>query len=158
MIPDTLRAIDDAYGYLRDHLPQDSLVILIADHSQIAVSPLPICEREDLWNTLLHEPSIESRAAAFFVKPDQKELFEELFHKYYGSHFILYKAEEVLGMNLFGFGEEHPRLREFLGDYLALAIDNYNFQFRNSGFVMKGQHAGFLAEETLVPLIIYAKK
>jgi hypothetical protein len=45
-----------------------------------------------------------------------------------------------------------------LGDYIAIATDHYILSAQNTGFVMKGQHAGLLAEEMLVPLIIYSKK
>jgi predicted AlkP superfamily pyrophosphatase or phosphodiesterase len=158
LIRKTVSDIDEAYHFLTENLPKDTIAIVIADHSQIGVLPINLFEYKDVIDTFAHEPSIESRAAAFFIKKGKESEFEDLFTKHFGRYFILYKPEEVLGMNLFGFGEEHPRLRGFLGDYLAIAIDNYHFRFRNESFVMKGQHAGFLAEETLVPLIVHEKR
>ena len=158
LVKTTLAEIDNSYGYLTGNLPDDTIIILIADHSQVGVLPIDLSEYPDFTSTFLHWPSIESRATAFFIKGDQKPIFESLFVKYFGKHFILYRTEEVLGMHLFGYGAEHPRLREFLGDYLAVAIDEYHFRFRSDTFVMKGQHAGLLAEESLVPLIIHEKK
>jgi len=158
LIKATLGDIDEAYRYLIDNIPEDTIIILLADHSQVAVLPINLWEYPDLTDTFVHLPSIESRAAAFFIKNDMKVAFESLFTKYFGKYFILYRTEEVLAMNLFGYGEEHPLLREFLGDYLAIAIEEYHFRFKKDSFVMKGQHAGFLMEETLVPLIIHDKK
>lgn len=153
-----LESVDAGYANLIEKLPSSSLVVLIADHGQIAVEPIPLRDYTDLFDTFLHEPSVESRATAFFIKPDRKKDFEKLFNLYFRDKYALYKTEDLLKMQLFGEGTEHPRLKEFLGDYMALAIDKYYFQMRSDGFVMKGQHAGLLAEETFVPLIINEKK
>jgi len=60
-------------------------------------------------------------------------------------------------MNLFGYTSEHPRFREFLGDYMAIAISDMYFVFFQTDFFMKGQHAGLTSEEMLVPLVVFSK-
>lgn len=153
-----LSAIDSGYAYLKNHISADSVIIVIADHGQVAVTPLPIRDYPDLWETFVHAPSVESRATAFFIIPGQESKFESLFRQYFGKHYVLYKTDDVLSMNLLGYGNPHPKLKEFLGDYMGIAIDHHYFKLNSDSFVMKGQHAGLLAEETLVPLIIYEKK
>lgn len=155
---DVLKLIDGGYLYLKENLPDNSIVFVIADHGQVAVSPIEIREYKDLWDTFSVAPSIESRATAFFIKPDRKTEFESLFLEYFRDKYVLYKSEDVLKMNLFGFGKKHPKIDEFIGDYLGIAIDNYYFKLNSGPFTMKGQHAGLLAEETVVPLIIFEKK
>jgi len=155
---DVLELIDNGYVFLKENLPKDSIVFVIADHSQVSVSPIKIREYKDLWDTFAKSPSIESRATAFFIKPDRKTEFESLFREYFRDKYVLYKTEDILKLNLFGFGNKHPKTDEFLGDYMGIAIDNYYFKLNEDPFTMKGQHAGLLAEETIVPLIIFEKK
>jgi len=153
-----LQLVDSGYKNLKDNLPDDTLVILIADHGQVGVLPIEIRDYEDLWDTFAKMPSLESRATAFFIKPERKVEFERLFLEYFRDKYVLYRTEDALAMDLFGYGTKHPKTEEFLGDYLALAIDSYYFKLNQSTFTMKGQHAGLLAEETLIPLIIHSKK
>ncbi|HRX92385.1 MAG TPA: alkaline phosphatase family protein, partial [Candidatus Izemoplasmatales bacterium] len=155
---DTLALVDEGYAYLKQNIPPDSIVIVIADHGQVDVKPIKLYEYDKLWNTLSQLPSIESRAATFWVKDGKKKEFENEFLTNFRDKYILYKTEEVLAMNLFGYGEMHPRFRNFLGDYMAIAIDDAYFVFHPTDFYMKGQHAGLTAEEMQVPLIIYGKQ
>lgn len=162
--PDSLEArnmlstIEKGYSYLKETLEDDTIVVLIADHGQVDVCPIELRRYLDLWDTLKHEPSIESRAAAFFVKEDCHDEFVRLFNHYFRNYFLLLKKEEALQMNLFGYGKKHPKLDEFLGDYLAIAIDHYYFKMAEGNSFMKGQHAGILEEEMMVPLIVHRKK
>jgi len=153
-----LDSINKGYEYLKDKIDEDTMIILIADHGQIDVLPIEFRKYTDLWNTFVHEPSVESRATAFFIKENKKDEFERLFNNYFREYFVLYKTEEVIKMNLFGVGKEHPKFREFLGDYFAIATDNYYFKMDKSNFRMKGQHSGLLSEEMIVPLIMFSKK
>ncbi|MGE0003117.1 MAG: alkaline phosphatase family protein [Candidatus Izemoplasmatales bacterium] len=153
-----LAEIDKAYKFLVDHVADDTLIVLLADHGQVDVCPIELRRYPDLWETFRHEPSVESRAAAFFIQEEKKEKFVELFNKYFRQYFILLPREEVLQMNLFGYGVKHPRLDEFLGDYMAIAIDHYYFKMSTDSFFMKGQHAGLLEGEMMVPLIVHSKK
>lgn len=153
-----LRTIEQGYVYLKEHLDEDTLIILIADHGQVDVCPIELRRYSELWETFAHEPSIESRATAFFIKEGKKEKFESIFQHYFKDYFMLLKSEDVLSMNLFGYGNEHPKTKEFIGDYMAIAIDHYYFKNAEGTYFMKGQHAGLLEEEMMVPLIIHSKK
>lgn len=153
-----MKELDQTYQTLIESLHEDTLTIVIADHGQVAVEPIELRNYPDIWELMLHEPSIESRATAFFIKPGCHQKFEEVFHQHFRHQYVLYPTEAVREMELFGEGPAHPRIADFLGDYLAVAIDHYYFKLHDRGFVMKGQHAGLLAEESLVPLIIHLKK
>ncbi|MDY0373465.1 MAG: alkaline phosphatase family protein [Candidatus Izemoplasmatales bacterium] len=153
-----MKELDQTYQTLIQALPEESVVVVIADHGQVAVEPIALRDYPDLWDLFLHEPSIESRATAFFIKPGCHEQFETTFNQYFRDRYILYPSRVVREIELFGEGPAHPRIDEFLGDYLAIAIDHSYFKLHDRGFVMKGQHAGLLAEESLVPLIIHSKR
>lgn len=153
-VHDMVRSIDEGYARLKDEAGDDTVFIVIADHGQVDVKTIELREHQELWDMLRHEPSIESRATAFFIKDGKKKAFERLFRKKFGKHFRLHTRDELLDMKLFGPGEKHPKLDEFLGDYMALATDRYIFKSQSGDFTMKGQHAGLLADEMLVPLII----
>ncbi|MDD3123156.1 MAG: alkaline phosphatase family protein [Candidatus Izemoplasmatales bacterium] len=153
-----LESIDKGYHYLTESIEDDTIIILIADHGQVEVCPIELRKYPKLWDTFIHEPSIESRATAFFIKPDRKAEFEEKFNHYFREYYMLLTKEEVLKMDLFGYGKKHPRIDEFLGDYLAIAIGHFYFRLSTDKLIMRGQHAGLLKEEMQVPLIIHTKK
>lgn len=153
-----LSSVDEGYLYLKNTLDEDTLIVLLADHGQVEVCPIELRKYPSIWSTFVHEPSIESRATAFFIKPDKHQEFEKEFNTYFREYFILLKKAEVLSMNLFGTGEKHPRIDEFLGDYMAIAIDHFYFKSFEGNMIMRGQHAGLLKDEMMVPLIVHTKK
>ncbi len=150
--------INESVKYLIDELDDDTLVIITADHGQIDIEELELWNYEDIINTFKHNPSIEARATAFFIKDDQEEAFVNAFNKHFSEYFILYKSEDFLNTKILGDAEEHYKVKEFLGDYFAIAIDKYAFKLSNSKRVFKAQHAGLTKDEMLIPLIIFSPK
>jgi len=153
-----LELVEEGYRHLIEHAGDDTLILVIADHGQVDVRPLPLWSDKELWDTFRHAPSVESRATAFFVKEAEKKTFERRFRDLFRTSYVLIPAEEVLQTGLFGPAKPHPRFWEFLGDYLAIAVDDAYFQLMNFPVAMKGQHAGLVKEEMLVPLIVHAPK
>lgn len=156
-VKDMLASVNKGYEYLKHNLDDDSIIIMIADHSQVDVLPINIKEHPEIWSCLLRNPSIESRASTFFIKEGYQKQFVEAFNRYYGKYFVLYTRDQVLNMGLFGKGIEHESIKDVIGDYLAIAVDSYYFKLFDDNFVMKGQHAGLLYEESMVPLICNKK-
>lgn len=153
-----IKEVNTAYKNFVQSIDDDTLVITIADHGQVDVEIIDLYKYQDVIDTLVRMPANESRATVFYVKPDCRDKFEELFTQYFREYFNLYSAQQLIDMNLFGYGIPHPKATEFLGDYVAIAIDHYIFNSIKEGFRMKGQHAGLLTEEMLVPLLIATKK
>jgi predicted AlkP superfamily pyrophosphatase or phosphodiesterase len=149
--------INKTYERLIASLNRDSLVIVIADHGLVDVEEIDLLSDLELMNCLRRKPSIEPRACNFFLRKEKKEEFLSLFSKKYGDKFLLFSKEELYQEGLFGFGNKHPLLDDFIGDYFAIAVSQYMFNM--SGVPsFKAHHAGLTKDEMIVPLIIHEKK
>lgn len=153
-----LNDINNDIQYLMESLDDDTLVIVTADHGQLDIEEIGLWTYEKITETFTHNPSIEARATAFFIKEDMQEQFVEEFSKNFKDYFILYKSEDFIKTKILGDETMHKRAREFLGDYFAVAIDKYSFKLTNSKRVFKAQHAGLTKDEMLIPLIIISPK
>ena len=75
---------------------------------------------------------------------------------------MLLTREEALKLNLFGFGDKHPRLDEFLGDFVAVSISDSIIRLQTylteGKVVKKSTHCGLTEDEMLVPVICIDKK
>jgi predicted AlkP superfamily pyrophosphatase or phosphodiesterase len=142
---------------LIEEIPEDTLVICIADHGLTEIKEIPLYEYNDIMDLLVRNPSIEPRATSFFVKDGQHEIFKENFNKHFNEKFKLYTKQEILDSKLFGIGVPHPKVNEFIGDFFSISISEYMFIFNESkGYI--GHHAGLSEDEMIVPLIMYSKK
>ncbi len=155
--------INSAVADLAEHV-KDTLIIVTADHGQVNGTNELITNYPDINNCLLVSPAIEPRAVSFRLKPDiDRCQFETAFKKHFGKDFILMNHEEIISSGLFGnkvirldseVPAEHPRFREFIGDYIAVSTGIRSI-FRTPEEIRKfiGIHAGLLEKEMLVPFI-----
>lgn len=136
---------------------KDSVIIISADHGAVDVEEKIINEHPDLCDTLRLPPTIETRIISFFVKEGQNREFERLFKQYYGKEFVLFEKQEFLKAHILGYGEPHPMVEGFLGDYIAIATGKLSLNY-DSGLrelkLFKATHAGYSKEEMTVPLIV----
>lgn len=131
----------------------DTIIFVVADHGHINVENILLEKYPDIENCLLRTTSIEPRAVNFFIKANKKEVFAELFNKYFSSFFDLYTKEDVIDSKLFGDGKENKIFRDALGDFLAIAKSNKTL-IHTGSILLKSQHAGYTDDEILVPLIM----
>ena len=151
-----LQDIDTNLQYLYDNINKDdTAVFVIADHSQINAKWFCLSDYPDLQVLLKHPHSIESRCASFMVKDGKKEEFKNLFKKHFKDHFLLMDHEEFLNSGLLGTGTPHPRTDGFVGDFVAIATDEYCIGETPEDAEMIGIHAGLTKEEMEVPLIAF---
>lgn len=151
-----LRQIERETKEMALQLPEDTALIITADHSQIDIKPKDISKEKDLISCFRHEPSLEPRTMTFYIWNDKRKQFEDIFHRLFDGKYHLYTKEEVINGHFFGTGKEHKRFKEFIGDYLAVAEDDTQIVYRTS-MNKKGDHAGRLKEEAMIPLILYMK-
>jgi len=153
-----IQEINNDFKYLVEKLDDDTLVIVTADHGQIDIEEIELWKYKSIIDTFAHNPSVEARATAFFIKEGMEEQFVEEFNKSFRDSFILYKSEAFLKSKYLGNSDEHIKMREFLGDYFSIAIDKYSFKLINSKKGFLAQHAGLTKDEMLIPLIVFSPK
>lgn len=146
ILKNTMTALDSRTG-----------LMIIADHGHINVRSKYLIDYPDLLDCLSVLPAFETRTVNFFVKFDKKEIFNKLFHSYFGDSFYLFSKDEVLQHHLFGKGKEHMYFRDMIGDYIACAFDDIQLLYDRE-YELKGHHAGMTKEEIEIPLILYNKK
>lgn len=133
---------------------KNSLVIVTADHGQIDCVNEYLEDYSILTDMLKLPPSIEPRAVNFFVYEDKIKEFKTEFNKIFGDSFRLMTKEEVFSENLLGYGIAHPKTKDFIGDYLAVATSNVILNIQRSNYVEAiGGHAGLTEKEMTVPFI-----
>lgn len=132
---------------------KDTIIFVIADHGHKNVINIHLEDYPEIADCLLRNTSIETRAVNFFIKPEKKTKFINLFNQHFSNDFDLYDKEEIITSKLFGDGEENEIIKDTLGDYLAIAKTDKCILY-NGNEEHKGQHAGYTNEEIFIPLII----
>ena len=140
----------------------NTLVIFSADHGHKDIgNTISILEDNEIQDCLIMPPGFESRMVNFFVKSDKIIEFEEIFESKFKNKFKLYSKEELLKSRLFGYGIQHKKIDDFIGDYVAIAtsdtrilIENYLSVDRKNRDEKKSTHCGLTREEMEVPLIV----
>jgi len=138
---------------------EDTLVIVSADHGHKDIEKeYNVLDIEEIQDCIIMPASLESRAVTFWVKEDKKEKFENYFKENLSEEFILYTKEEFLNKNLLGFGTKHPKIDDFIGNYIAISIGSSILKLGSNICEEKkakmSTHCGFTPEEMEVPLII----
>lgn len=147
---------------LEEKLSDDTILIISADHGHKNIEKsYSLLEYPEIMECLYMPISLESRAVGFWVKEDMKKEFEERFNSICGEDFWLMTTEEFLNKHFLGYGEKHPKIDEFLGNYVALSTSNSIIiveTFLAEGKpVKKSTHCGLTKEEMEVPVIVIKK-
>lgn len=156
-VGDIIRGLNHDYEQLIEHVTDDTLVILIADHGLVDVTEVPLFMYKDVTELFRQKPSLEPRVTTFFIQEGMNELFEQRFNKHFSNDFKLYKTEDFLETKLFGEGPMHPNIHQCFGEYISIATNTKMFSL-HEGKAYKAHHAGMSAEEMIVPLVLYSKK
>lgn len=146
-----------------EKLDEDTIVIISADHGHKNIEKVyTMLDYPEIQECLILPPSLESRTVAFWVKEDMKNQFEERFNSVFGEEFLLMAKEEFLQKNLLGFGKKHPKIDDFIGNYIAMSTSSSIIRietFLAEGKpVKKSTHCGLTKEEMEVPVIVIKNK
>ena len=159
---DMIKMAEKQIQEMCNKLLDDTIVIISADHGHKDINKVySILDYPEIQDCLIMPPSLESRAIAFWVKEDKKEEFEKLFNNEFSNEFILLNKNQILDMNLFGYGEKHKKIDDFIGNYMALSISDAIIRLEtylvDGKPVKKSTHCGLTKEEMEVPLIVIEK-
>lgn len=144
------------------NLTEDTVVIISADHGHKDINKAySILDYPEIQKCLISLPSLESRVVTFWVKEDMKEEFVKNFNKNFENDFWLMTKEEFLEKNMLGFGKKHPKIDDFIGNYIALSISDSIIKLETylteGKKIKKSTHCGLTKEEMEVPVIIIKK-
>ena len=150
------KQIEKLYEKLKE---TDTLIIVSADHGHKDIEKVyNAIELDEIQECLIQPPSLESRVVTFWVKEDKKEKFEKKFKEKFKEEFLLYTKDQFLKENMLGFGEKHPKIDDFIGNYIALSISSSIIKLGTHISKEKGNkkstHCGLTKEEMEVPVII----
>lgn len=148
---------------LSQKLNDDTLIIVSADHGHKDIDKAyTILDYPELEECLLMPPSLESRSVTFWVKENKKEQFVSNFNKIFKDEFWLMTTEEFLDNHFLGFGKQHKKIEDFLGNYIALSTSSSIIQLEtylhSAKELKKSTHCGLSVEEMEVPVITISKK
>lgn len=145
--------INDRVEKLASQLPEDTLLLLTADHGLTDSKTVYLENYPDLMSMLCHDSTVELRAVSFHVKPECKDAFPSAFHNHFGDHFLLVDRQTFIQEYL-GPGDVRPQVYDFVGDYMALSTDELTLMNHPGPQHLIGNHAGLTKAEMQVPLIV----
>lgn len=156
-IKDILNSIENDIEDYVNKLPKDTILIVTSDHGHINTKSLNLYLNNRIMSLLERKPSNDARALVFKVSSDNKERFVKEFNNFYGSIYDLYESRNALAF--FGNNNDriNPRIKDFLGNYIAIGKSNYYFNYSNSNHIFKSHHAGMTKEEMEVPIIVFRR-
>lgn len=158
VVRECLHQMDKNLSKMAEKL-SDTQLIITADHGIVDVEEIFLNDYPNLVACLELPPSLESRFMSFFIKEDQKDFFAREFAKHFGEDFLLLAKDEFLAGGFLGEGQMHPRIKDFIGNFVAIGINNKSLRYRTeqgTGFKsFVADHAGLTPPELTVPLIVF---
>jgi hypothetical protein len=165
--PDDIRPADDFAHFssalerlLIDRLSPEmrgrTLLLLTADHGQIHTPKDPyydLSSHPSLGRRLPILPTGENRLVYFNVRPGQMEAVREYLDRTFANRFIQLDPGYAVENGLFGPGEPHPRLRDRLGDLIAVPLGDAFLWWGDKESPIYGRHGGMTPQEMLVPFL-----
>ena len=137
----------------------NTLIIVSADHGHKDIDKVyNVIDIDEIQDCVIMPPSFESRAVTFWIKDDKKEKFEKFFRESLENEFLLFSKEDFLANNYLGYGEKHPKIDDFIGNYIAISIGSSILKLGTNiskpKADKKSTHCGFTADEMEVPVIV----
>jgi len=138
----------------------DTLFLISADHGMIDITMKCIEDYPQINDALVRHICVEPRCCSLYVRDEYISKFPKIFADIFGDKFKLFTHDEFLQSGLLGEGIQHPKIKDFVGDYVAVAVSDIALWYKDSNGEyndFKGSHAGLTKEELTVPLIIIEK-
>jgi hypothetical protein len=135
-------------------------LLVTSDHGFIDVPEESVIHTESIpgFTGCLTVPlSGDSRTRYCYIRPERTELFEDILNTALSGKLWWYRGSSLIGDNIYGLGEPHPKLYDRVGDYVLLMKENYILQDKLANARDKnyrpGRHGGVSDDEMIVPLI-----
>ena len=140
---------------------EDAIVLVCADHGFVDTEDATRIHLDDhprLASTLRLPLCGEQRTPYCYVKPGEREVFEQYVSTELAGVCELVSSDTLVDEGFFGPGDPHRSLRDRIGDYALIMNDNYVLKDRiateQPGFKHVGVHGGVSQAEMHVPLVV----
>ena len=146
-----------------NNFDEATLLIISADHGHKDIEKAyTLLDYPEIQECLIMPAYLESRVLTFWVKENMREAFVERFNSVFENEFWLMTREEFLDKYHFlGYGEKHPKIDDFIGNYMALSTAGSMIRletFLAEGKpVKKSTHCGLTKDEMEVPVFVIKK-
>jgi hypothetical protein len=119
-----------------------------------ALNPAHVLKKHpELQQHLLINPTCENRFANLYLRPGREGLVREYFETAWPGKFALITQEDALDAGLFGPGPHHPKLKDRIGDLIAVAKDGSYLWWSETKDFLLGRHGGLCHAEMVVPFL-----
>ncbi len=146
--------------FLKSVEKTDTMIIITADHGLIdkdKAHTIYLSKHPKLMDCLTLPLSGETRLAYCYVKPSNAKDFERYVKKHLKKYCYLFKSQDLIKRKYYGLFNEHPKLKDRVGDYILMMKENYalkDFVLGEMEHFHIGVHGGVSKEEMWVPLIV----
>jgi len=135
----------------------NSSLIISADHGLIDIKKYhQLDANSPIYPNLILPAFPEPRFVSFFVKQHKLKEFEEAVNAL-DSEFLFMKREQFLSSELIAGNRIHPKIDDFVGNYVGIATGTSAFKNVFPNFpkppIFKAHHSGLTPDEMFVPLI-----
>ncbi len=134
----------------------DTLLLLTADHGHLHTpkqAAYDLKNHPQLLECLVMVPSSEARLPFLFVRPGHEERLLRYVAQTWPGVFALRRGQELLAAGLFGDGDVYERVRDRIGDWVAVPDGNAYWWWANRENPLQGRHGGVSEIEMLTPLV-----
>ena len=148
---------EDFLGPLPAAAREGTLLIVTADHGQIATPPdraVHLSYHPTLADMLFLPPAAEPRASYLYARRGQADSVRNYVEDHFAGRFLLLDMDRAVAAGLFGPAELPPESRNRLGDLLLLARDGSRLICGGENAEHRGEHGSLTPEEMLVPLLM----
>ncbi|MCA1954079.1 MAG: alkaline phosphatase family protein [Anaerolinea sp.] len=134
----------------------DTLFLITADHGHLHTpkqAQYDLKNHPQMMDCLVMVPSSEARLPFLFVRPGYEERLQRYIAETWPGQFQLRRGTDLLAAGLFGEGEIYARVRDRIGDWVAVPSGNAYWWWANRENPLQGRHGGVSEIEMLTPLI-----
>jgi hypothetical protein len=152
-----VRAMVDLFVQPLDRrVGRDVLLLLLADHGQVATTIQPhyqLAQHPGLTRRLHLTPTGEARLAYLYLRPGQAAAVDEYVERAWPGGFTRLESDHALRAGLFGPGTPSVQAASRLGDVVLIGRGPAYLWWADKPDTLLGRHGSLTADEMLVPLL-----